>query len=204
MSIGVIDSLGGFAVQIMILCGVLLFGWGDVHLEMPSDGSLGEGNLLTLLVVIAAVVIVGALVALLFPGVRRRVQAFAAPHVAEVRDTLGNLRSPAKVAQVIGGNLMAEFLFACTLAIVLSAFHSPVPIGTLLVINVCVSLFAGLMPVPGGIGVTEGALIFGLTAAGVDEATAFAATMCYRLITFYLPPIWGAAVFRHMEQTGML
>ena len=41
-------------------------------------------------------------------------------------------------------------------------------------------------------------------AAGVDEATAFAATMCYRLITFYLPPIWGAAVFRHMERTDLL
>jgi uncharacterized membrane protein YbhN (UPF0104 family)/tRNA A-37 threonylcarbamoyl transferase component Bud32 len=204
MSIGVIDSLGGFAVQIMILCGVLLFGWGDVQLEMPSDSALGEGNLLTVLVAVAVIVIVGAIVSLLFPGVRRRVKAFVAPHVAEVRDTVGNLRSPAKVAQVIGGNLAAEFLFACTLAIVLSAFHSPVPIGTLLVINVCVSLFAGLMPVPGGIGVTEGALIFGLTAAGVDEATAFAATMCYRLITFYLPPIWGAVVFRHMEQTGML
>jgi glycosyltransferase 2 family protein len=87
---------------------------------------------------------------------------------------------------------------------VLSALHSPVPLGTLLVINVCVSLFAGLMPVPGGIGVTEGALMFGLTAAGVDQATAFAATMCYRLITFYLPPIWGAAAFHHMEQTGLL
>ena len=87
---------------------------------------------------------------------------------------------------------------------VLSAFHSPVALGTLLVINVCVSLFAGLMPVPGGIGVTEGALIFGLTAAGVDQATAFAATICYRMITFYLPPIWGGAAFHHMERTGLL
>jgi uncharacterized membrane protein YbhN (UPF0104 family) len=204
MSIGLIDSLGGFAVQCVILCSVLLFGLGDVELQVPPDSALGEGNLLTLLVVIAAVVIVGALVSLLLPSVRHRVKAVAAPHVAEVRETVGNLRSPAKVAQVLGGNLAAEFLFACTLAVVLSALHSPVPIGTLLVVNVCVSLFAGLMPVPGGIGVTEAAMIFGLTAAGVDEATAFAATMCYRLITFYLPPIWGAAVFHHMERTGML
>jgi hypothetical protein len=28
--------------------------------------------------------------------------------------------------------------------------------------------------------------------------------MCYRLITFYLPPIWGAGVFRRMERTGLL
>ena len=94
--------------------------------------------------------------------------------------------------------------FALTLALVLNAFHSPVPLGTLLVINVCVSLFAGLMPVPGGIGVTEGALITGLSAAGVDQATAFAATICYRMITFYLPPIWGAACFHRLERAGML
>jgi len=88
--------------------------------------------------------------------------------------------------------------------VVLSAFHSPVPLGTLLVINVCVSLFAGVMPVPGGIGVSEAALIFGFTAAGVDETTAFAAAISYRMITFYLPPIWGAAVFHHMERTDLL
>jgi len=36
------------------------------------------------------------------------------------------------------------------------------------------------------------------------DAAAFAATMCYRLITFYLPPIWGAGVFRRMERNGLL
>jgi len=204
MSIGVIDSLGGFAVQVMILIATLLFGWGDIQLEMPPDSILGEGNLLTLVVVVGAIVILGALVSLLLPKVRHKAKAFVEPRIDEVRETVGNLRSPAKVAQLLGANLAAEFLFACTMAVVLSAFHSPVPLGTLLVINVCVSLFAGLMPIPGGIGITEGALILGLTAAGVDESTAFAATICYRLITFYLPPIWGAAVFRHMERTGML
>ena len=37
VSIGVIDSLGGFAVQLLILASVLLFGFGDVHLDMPAD-----------------------------------------------------------------------------------------------------------------------------------------------------------------------
>ena len=31
----------------------------------------------------------------------------------------------------------------------------------------------------------------GLTAAGIDQATAFAAAICYRLCTYYLPPVWG-------------
>lgn len=202
MSIGVIDSLGGFVVQLVILAGALLF--GEVELSMPADSTLGEGNLLTFVVAVAALAIVATLVALVVPKVRHKARDLVAPRVVEVRETVGSLRSPAKVAQVLGGNIGAELLFAGTLALVLGALDTSVPLGTLLVINVCVSLFAGVMPVPGGIGVTEGALIFGLTAAGVDEATAFAATICYRLITFYLPPVWGAGVFRHMEHDGLL
>ena len=204
VSIGVIDSLGGFAVQLMILASVVLFGWGNIDLELPDDSTLGEGNIVTILAIVAAVVVVVLVIGLAFKRVRVRIVETVKPWIHEVRETVGSLRSPAKVAQVIGGNLGAEILFALTLALVLEAFNAPVPLGTLLVINVCVSLFAGLMPVPGGIGVTEGALIAGLTAAGVDQATAFAATISYRMITFYLPPIWGAACFHRLERAGLL
>ena len=44
----------------------------------------------------------------------------------------------------------------------------------------------------------------GLTAAGIDEATAFAAAICYRLCTYYLPPIWGWFAFHRLERTGLL
>ncbi len=204
VSIGVIDSIGGFVVQLMILASVLLFGWGQVDLHLPEGEGIGGGSILTVLAVFAGVVVLAVLVGLAFPSVRRRIAERVKPWIHEVQETVGSLRSPTKVLQVLGGNLGAEILFALTLALVLNAFHAPVPLGTLLVINVCVSLFAGLMPVPGGIGVTEGALITGLSAAGVDQATAFAATICYRMITFYLPPIWGAACFHRLERAGML
>ena len=84
------------------------------------------------------------------------------------------------------------------------AYGERIPLGTLLAINVAVSLFAGLMPVPGGIGVAEGALTVGLTAAGVDQATALAIAMSYRLVTYYLPPIWGAVAFHRLERTGYI
>ena len=102
----------------------------------------------------------------------------------------------------LGGAIGAMLRFA--MVSLVGFLPNGFPLGTLLVINVCVSLFAGLMPVPGGIGVTEGALITGLTAAGVDQATAFAVTIVYRMITFYLPPIWGAACFHRLERAGML
>ena len=62
------------------------------------------------------------------------------------------------------------------------------------------SLFAGLMPVPGGMGVTEAGFTVGLQAIGVPSAIAVSTAITYRLVTFYLPPIWGAAAMRWLRR----
>jgi uncharacterized membrane protein YbhN (UPF0104 family) len=64
-------------------------------------------------------------------------------------------------------------------------------LATLLVVYVAAALFGGMMPVPGGIGVMEAALIAGLVAGGVPSAQATAAAVTFRVATFYLPPVWG-------------
>ena len=70
--------------------------------------------------------------------------------------------------------------------------------------NISVALLAGLLPIPGGIGVAEAGLTFGLVQAGVPEETAFAAVLLYRLWTFYLPPIWGYVALRWLERNKHL
>jgi uncharacterized protein (TIRG00374 family) len=155
-------------------------------------------------VVLVILVVAAALLAVILPKPRAWILTRIRPWLREAIETASNLSSPVKLAQVLGGNLAAEVLFACTLGVALAAFGTSLPLATLLLINVCVSLFAGIMPVPGGIGVSEGALVLGLTAAGVDEATAFGATIAYRMCTYYLPPIWGAVAFRRLERTGYL
>jgi uncharacterized protein (TIRG00374 family) len=87
---------------------------------------------------------------------------------------------------------------------VLRAYGQDVSLADVVLINEAVALFAGLMPVPGGIGVTEAALTAGFVAAGVDDATAFAAALSYRLVTFYLPPIWGFVAFRWLQRRRYL
>ena len=57
---------------------------------------------------------------------------------------------------------------------------------------------------PFEVGVTEGGLIFGLTAAGMPQEAAFAAVTFYRLATFYLPPIWGFFSLRWLERNRYL
>jgi uncharacterized protein (TIRG00374 family) len=105
---------------------------------------------------------------------------------------------------LFGGNLVSEVLFALALGVVVQAFGYSLGLHELLFINLAVSLLAGLVPVPGGVGVTEGGLIFGLTSFGVPQEVAFAAVMLYRLSTFYTPPIWGFFSLRWLERNRYL
>ena len=60
------------------------------------------------------------------------------------------------------------------------------------------------MPVPGGVGVTEAALTAGYTAIGVDSSTAMAAALCYRLVTFYIPPLFGYFAMGSLRRQHLL
>jgi uncharacterized protein (TIRG00374 family) len=122
----------------------------------------------------------------------------------QAREALHVVKSPARLVRLLGGNAMAELTFASVLGFSLLAYGESAPIMSLLVVNVAVALLAGIMPVPGGVGVTEAALTAGLVAIGVPEATAFAAAITTRLCTFYLPPIWGYVAMRWLRQHDYL
>ena len=89
------------------------------------------------------------------------------------------------------GSVATEMLFAIALGMFARGLGFPLSLAELLVINMSVSLFASFIPVPGGIGIVEGGLAVGLTAAGLPESAAFATALLYRIATFYLPPFWG-------------
>ena len=43
-----------------------------------------------------------------------------------------------------------------------------------------------------------------LIGVGVPESPAVAATLAYRIITFYLPPVWGVISMRSLKRHGEL
>jgi glycosyltransferase 2 family protein len=203
LSISAIDNAGDYGVQIVIILTALIFGFGDLHVGLKrSSGHVG-GLLLLLLIILAVVAVVVVVVAAV-PRLRNKVLKRVRPQLSEIHDTFATMRSPTRLARLFLSNLGAELILACTLGVVLVSLGTSLSLATLLVVNVGVSFFAGLIPIPGGVGVTEGAMVVGLTAAGVDQATAFAAAICYRLCTYYLPPIWGWLAFRRLEKTGLL
>lgn len=195
---GAIDSVSGFIVQILLLVGIPLLGLGTLRLDVTSE--LDTSSIATMVLVIVVVVVVALAVVLLVPALRRRVLDLA-------RELLGHVRaigSPARIVQLVGANLTAELLFSLTMYTVLLAYGQHVSYADVVLINVGVALFAGLMPVPGGIGVTEAALTAGFVAIGVPDAIAFAAAISYRMCTFYLPPIWGFVAFRWLQRRRYL
>ena len=75
------------------------------------------------------------------------------------------VRSPAKIALVLGGNLSTQLLTALSLGAVCRAFGATVPYSTLLLVSIGSSAISGLVPAPGGLGVAE-ATVMGGTMAG--------------------------------------
>jgi uncharacterized membrane protein YbhN (UPF0104 family) len=183
-SAGAIDSVSGFAVQILLFLG--LFFWSDLDFGFSFDTGDLEGVATIALIVIGALVVLAVLV-MVVPAWRRRVLAL----LHKVGAATAVLRSPTKLLQSFGGNLLSQVLFAVALGACARAFGEDLPLSALVLINTVVSLFAGLLPVPGGMGVSEAGLTLGLTSAGVPSELACAIALAYRFASFYLPPIWG-------------
>jgi len=105
---------------------------------------------------------------------------------------------------ILGGNFVSQVLFAIILGVCLEAFGHHLNLAELLLTYNLVSLFAGFMPVPGGMGVSEAALTAGLVALGVPNAAAMSTAIAYRMVTFYLPPIWGSVATRWLKRHSYL
>ena len=197
---GALDGVSGFIVQAMLLGSLLLFGGMSLDVDVAGPASAAI-RIAWMVAVVLAIVIV---VILVIPRLRRYVLGGVRKTVSEAVAVLRGLRSLRRLVMLFGGNLVAELLFALALGVFVQAFGYSLALHELLFINMAVSLLAGLLPVPGGVGVTEGGLIFGLTSFGVPAEAAFAAVILYRISTFYTPPIWGFFSLRWLERNRFL
>ncbi len=194
---GAIDSVSGFVVQIVLFLSLSLF--SDIDFDLSVDSGDISG-LVTICLIALGVIVVAAVVVLVVPSLRARLWAA----LVKARHSLAVLRSPTKLLQLFGGNLVNQVLFGVSMAACVEAFGQHIPLTQLVLINTVVSLFAGLLPIPGGIGVSEAGLTLGLTAAGLTSEVAFAVALAYRFVSFYLPPIWGYFCYRWLIRRRFL
>lgn len=172
-----------------------------LDLDLGSDTTAGLVRMLVAIVLIALVLLA---IVFLVPRLREPVLTRVRVFWTEAVSALRGLASPRRLSMLLGGNVANELLLAVVLGTFTLALGESVGLPELLFINITVAIFAGIVPIPGGIGVVEGALIFGLARAGLPEESAFAAAIMYRFATFYLPPIWGFFAFRSLERNQHL
>ena len=184
---GAITSFVGFIAQAILVALTILVGKGSIDFsEMEIDGGVLR-ILATLVIVLLAVGIIVALV----PKWRHWALDKIRKPLSQVGTALKMVKDPKTAIKTLGGAMGTEVLYAAGLSMCVLAVGGSVSLGEVIFINVTVSLFAGLMPIPGGVGVTEAGLTAGLSAVGVAEDTAVAAVLSYRMCSYYLPPIWG-------------
>jgi uncharacterized membrane protein YbhN (UPF0104 family)/tRNA A-37 threonylcarbamoyl transferase component Bud32 len=187
VSSGVLISIAAGAVQLVVVVVGLYFTATSFH---PSSAGGHSAAGLFIVVLVIGVVLASAIV--FVPKLRARVKKIVAPQWQAARDNLTNiLRTPRKAAMLFGGNLASQILFALVLDASLHAYGESLPLLQIMVINSLASILGGAAPVPGGMGVVEAGMIAGLTAAGIPQEQAVAATFTHRLFTAYLPPVWG-------------
>ena len=198
LTAGVIDSFSGFLGQIIILIITLGFGAASLNFDFTQlSFDVDAGHVLVLALV---VLVIGGLLADhagTASAMGRRL------HEARRWGAIRSLKSPRRILLLFGGNMGGEVIFASVLGASALAVGYHISLANLLAVNVLVSLFAGLMPLP-SIGITEAAITAGLMAVGLPEADALAAAIIYRCCTYYLPPLWGYVALRWLTKNDFL
>jgi glycosyltransferase 2 family protein len=197
---GAIDSFASTVLQAVLLALLLIFTEANLNLEFsaPSGGSLA------VVAVLAGLVVAAVAVAVLVGRLRRLLVGWVRRFWPEVRAALSALRSSNKIALLFGGSLATELLFAFALGLFALGLGTRISFADVLVLNIGVSLITTIVPIPGGIGVSELGLTVGLASAGMTEEAALAAVLLYRISTFYLPPTWGFFALRYLQRNRYL
>jgi uncharacterized membrane protein YbhN (UPF0104 family) len=200
---GVVDAFMSNVVQALLLGSLLLF--TDTSMNLDTGGSTSpDDDKHTLVFVVAIALVVAVAVLLVSDRLRRKVVGKARAWWPDVKSAAATLRDRRKVAELLLGNIATELLFASSLALFVHAVGGNISLVEALFVNLGASLIVMFIPVPGGIGVSEGALVVGLTGIGISQDVAFAAVISYRVATFYLPPVWGWLAMRWMEKRSYI
>ena len=154
---------------------------------------------------VVLVVVVGVLIAagavLGTPVGRRRLLE---PGARVGRQLVDTLRHPKRAALLLGGSAGVTLGNGLALMAALYAYHPHFNPLAVLAVYVGGSALASPAPTPGNLGAVEAALVAGLTGIGIPPAPAVAAVLSFRLLTFWLPMVPGAAALRELEHRGMV
>jgi undecaprenyl-diphosphatase len=155
-------------------------------------------------VALIVVFVLGVAVAVVF-GVRRLRDKVLPPIRRASLTVWAAIRTPSRLALLIGGNVVAQCLYAASLLSCLAAFGAHVNFWTLLALNIGISVIASLVPIPGGGTAVSAVGLAGMvTAFGVTPAAASAGVLAHQLAVTYIPAVPGWFATNDLVRKRML
>ncbi len=138
-------------------------------------------------------------------GVRRIRHRVLPPIQRALATVWAAIKTPSRLALLLGGNVVAQCLYAASLLACVEAYGASINFWTLLALNIGISVIASLVPIPGGgTAVSAVGLAGMITAFGVPAAVASAAVLTHQLAVTYLPAIPGWFATNDLVKKGML
>jgi uncharacterized membrane protein YbhN (UPF0104 family) len=194
---GLLSSVSEILVQIGLFFAALALAPDDVNFDFVDPDTLVVTGLIVAFVLVVAVAVVA--------GVRKLREAVVPPVARATSSVWNAIKQPSRLALLVGGNVVAQCLYATSLLACLHAFGGSVDFFTLLALNIGVSTIASLVPIPGGGTAVSAIGLSGmLVTFGVPEATVAAAVLAHQLAVSYLPAIPGWFATRDLMHKGLL
>ena len=186
---GALDGGAGFVVE----AALLVFGLVVTDFAPAPDVEI-RWEVVLLIVVVAGF---GGAVAV---WRIRRLREWVVPVIRDACELVSGLvRDPKRATGLVLANLGTRVTLGVTLWFILVSVGTPLSLVGALLATVATNLLAGLVPVPGGIGVAEATMTSMLVLAGIDPEAAFAAVVVYRVSTFYVPALAGWPATRWLK-----
>jgi len=194
---GILSTVSEIIVQVGLLF---------LALWLAPD-SIDFGRIDTNQIVVVALIVVflvGVAVAVVF-GVRRLRNKVLPPIRRAAVTVWAAIRTPSRLALLIGGNIVAQCFYAASLLCCLAAFGGHVNFWTLLALNIGISVIASLVPIPGGGTAVSAVGLAGMvTAFGVPAAAASAGVLAHQLAVTYIPAVPGWFATNDLVRKRML
>ncbi|HEX3453238.1 MAG TPA: lysylphosphatidylglycerol synthase transmembrane domain-containing protein [Gaiellaceae bacterium] len=194
---GVLTNVGNI-VQSVVLLFVAIW-------LSPTTIQFGSVPTSSIVELVLIVIVVGAVAAGIVFGVPK-VRALVMPPLVNAWTTIREaMRSPKRVALLLGGNMVNSLMYALVLLICIDAFGGSLNYWTVLALNIFIGTIASLVPIPGGgTAVASVGMSGALTAVGVPTEIAVAAVLANQLVANFIPAVPGWFATRDLLGNGYL
>jgi undecaprenyl-diphosphatase len=158
----------------------------------PTTIDTGKIPVDAIVQVIVLVVVVAAVGLVLVLKIRKLRDVVVPPVTSGAKTIWAAIRSPRRLFQLFGGNIINALMYATVMMFCLYAFGGEMNFWTLLAINIFVGTIASLVPIPGGgTAVASVGMSGALTAAGISTEIAVAAVLANQLVANFIPAVPG-------------